>query len=159
VASWPRPRDLHEVRSFVGLASYYRRFIAGFADIARPLHILTGKGQPFEWGAAQEEAFQTLKERLISAPILLSPRDEGGYVLDTGASLTGLGAVLQQYQLGELRVIAYASRTLPRAKRNYSTTRRELLAVLFDFKQFRQFLLGRNFTLTYLRKTTDLFIY
>ena len=61
VASWPRPRDLHELRSYIGLASYYRRYIAGFADIARPLHALTGKAQPFIWGAAQEEAFNRLK--------------------------------------------------------------------------------------------------
>ncbi|HSN23183.1 MAG TPA: reverse transcriptase family protein, partial [Methylomicrobium sp.] len=163
VASWPRCRNLTELRSFVGLASYYRRFIARFADIARPLHQLTGKGQPFVWEAAQENAFQTLKERLITAPILASPRDEGEYVLDTDASLYGLGAVLQQKQDGEIRVIAYASRTLSCAERNYSTTRRELLAVIFGFKQFRQFLLGRHFllrvdhsALTYLRKSTDL---
>ena len=163
VASWPRPRDLHEVRSFLGLASYYRRFIAGFADIARPLHQLTAKGHPFVWETAQEMAFQILKERLITAPILSSPRDDGDYILDTDASLFGLGAVLQQRQDGEVKVIAYASRTLSRAEGNYSTTRRELLAVIFGFKQFRQFLLGRHFllrvdhsALAYLRRTTEL---
>jgi predicted aspartyl protease len=163
VASWPRPRDLHEVRSFLGLASYYRRFISGFADIACPLHQLTAKGQPFVWEAAQEKSFQDLKERLVSAPVLASPQDGDEYVLDTDASLSGLGAVLQQRQDGTIRVIAYASRTLSRAERNYSTTRRELLAVIFGFKQFRQFLLGRHFllrvdhsALTYLRKTKDL---
>jgi hypothetical protein len=83
--------------------------------------------------------------------------------LDTDASLIGLGAVLQQHQDGEIRVIAYASRSLSHTERNYSTTRRELLAVIFGFKQFRQFLLGRHFNLrvdhsalTYLRKTPDL---
>jgi len=145
------------------LASYYRRFISGFADIARPLHLLTAKGQPFEWRDGQETAFQLLKERLISAPILASPLVEGEYVLDTDASLSGLDAVLQQRHDGEVRVIAYASRTLSRAEQNYSTTRRELLAVIFGFKQFRQFLLGRHFmlrldhsALTYLRKTPEL---
>jgi len=100
VASWPRPRDLHELRSFVGLASYYRQFISGFADIALPLHLLTAKGQPFEWKEQQETAFQFLKERLITAPILASRLDEGEYILDTDASLSGLGAVLQQRQDG-----------------------------------------------------------
>jgi RNase H-like domain found in reverse transcriptase/Reverse transcriptase (RNA-dependent DNA polymerase) len=163
VASWPRPRDLHELRSFIGLASYYRRFILGFADLARPLHLLTVKGQPFVWESAQENAFHTLEERLISAPILGSPTDTGQYVLDTDASLHGLGAVLQQQQGDEIRVIAYASRTLSRAEQNYSTTRRELLAVIFGFKQFRQFLLGKHFllrvdhsALAYLRKSPDL---
>jgi predicted aspartyl protease len=136
VASWPLPRNLQEVRSFVGLASYYRRFIAGFADIARPLHILIEKGRAFVWESAQEEAFQTLKDKLTSAPILASPQDLGQYILDTDASSSGLGAVLQQRQNGEIRMISYASRTLSRAERNYSTTRRELLAVIFGFKQF-----------------------
>jgi hypothetical protein len=162
VEEWPRPRNLHEVRSFLGLASYYRRFVAQFAEVARPLHLLTNKGQPFIWGDAQEEAFQSLKQRLTSAPILASPVDEAGYVLDTDASLVGLGAVLHQWQKGHLKVIGYASRVLSKAERNYSTTRRELLAVIFGFKQFRQFLLGRKFVLrvdhaalTQLRSTPD----
>jgi hypothetical protein len=124
VASWPRPGNLQEVRSFVGLASYYRQFIAGFMDIARPLHILTEKGRAFVWKSAQEEAFQTLKDKLTSAPLLASPQDLGQYILDTDASSSGLGAVLHQRQNGEIRVISYASRTLSRAERNYSTTRR-----------------------------------
>ena len=163
VRNWPRPTNLNELRSFIGLCSYYRRYVEGFATIAKPLHVLTGKEQPFSWGTEQEAAFQTLKERLTEAPILASPADEGAYVLDTDASQIGLGAVLQQRQGDELRVIAYASRCLSRAERNYSTTRRELLAVIFGFKQFRQFLLGRHFllgvdhsALTYLRKTPEI---
>jgi transposase InsO family protein len=147
VEDWPRPRNLHEVRSFLGLASYYRRFVTQFADIARPLHLLTNKGQPFVWGEAQEEAFRSLKRFLTSTPVLASPIDDAGYVLDTDASSTGLGAVLHQWQGEHLRVIGYASRVLSRAERNYSTTRRELLAVIFGFKQFRQFLFGRKFVL------------
>jgi hypothetical protein len=96
VEDWPRPRNLHEVRSFLGHASYYRRLVAQFADIARPLHLLTNKGQPFVWGEAQEEAFRSLKRFLTSTPVLASPIDDAGYVLDTDASLTGLGAVLHQ---------------------------------------------------------------
>jgi hypothetical protein len=163
VASWPQPRNLTELRSFLGLASYYRRFVSGFANIARPLHQLTSKGQPFVWQDAQETAFQSLKEHLITAPILASPTNDGEYIIDTDASLHRLGAVLQQRQDGGIRVIAYASRTLSRVERNYSTTRRELLAVIFGFKHFRQFLLGRHFllrvdhsALTYLRQSTDL---
>jgi len=132
-------------------------------DIAKPLHVLTAKHQPFIWGTDQETAFETLKQKLISAPILPSPVDNGAYVLDTDASLIGLGVVLQQYQNKELKVIAYGSRCLSPAERSYDTTRRELLAVIYGFKQFRQFLLGRKFliqvghsALTYLRTTSDL---
>jgi transposase InsO family protein len=162
VRNWPQPTCLTELMSFIGLCSYYRKFVEGFATIAKPLHVLTGKGQPFFWGPDQEAAFQTLKVRLTAAPILASPENEGEYVLDTDASLTGLGGVLQQRQGGEIRVIAYASRCLTRAERNYSTTRRELLAVIYALKQFRTFLLGRHFllrvdhsALTYLRKTPE----
>jgi hypothetical protein len=111
----------------------------------------------------QEISSQDLKERLVTAPVLASPQDGDEYVLGTDASLSGLGAVLQQRQDGTFRVVAYASRTLSRAERNYSTTRRELQAVIFGFKQFRQFLLRRHFllrvdhsALIFLRKTKDL---
>jgi hypothetical protein len=110
VANWPRPKNVHEVRSFLGITGYYRRFIAGYADVAKPRHILTAKRQAYMWGPDQETAFQTLKEKLMTAPILASPMDDGAYVLDTDASTIGLGAVLQQYQNGQLKVIAYGSR-------------------------------------------------
>ena len=162
VANWPRPRNLHEVRGFLGLSGYYRRFIESYSSIAKDLHKLTEKGQPFVWQAEQETAFQTLKERLVTAPILASPTDDGMYVLDTDASQVGLGAVLQQQQGDRLVVIAYASRLLSATERNYSTTKRETLAVVFAFKSFRQFLLGRHFrlrvdhsALTYLRSTPE----
>jgi hypothetical protein len=124
--------------------------------------MLTNKGQRFTWGEEQEAAFQTLKTRLTTAPILAPPNDEGEYVLDTDGSSTGLGAVLQLRKGEELHVIAYASRCLSRAERNYNTTRRELLAVVFGLKQFWPFLLGRHFllrvdhsSLTYLRRTPE----
>jgi hypothetical protein len=163
VANWPRPRNFHEARSFLGLSGYYRKFIAGYADIAKPLHMLTIKGQPFVWMDSQEDALRKLKDKLMAATILSSPRDEGDYVLDTDATQTGLGAVLQQLQDGDLKVIAYASRCLSRSEQNYNTTRRELLAIIYGLKQFRQFLLGRHFllrvnhsALTFLRKTPEL---
>jgi RNase H-like domain found in reverse transcriptase len=108
--------------------------ITGFSDIARPLHMLKSKWQPLVWEEAQETAFRTLKEHLIATSILASPKDEKEYILDTNASLFDLGAVLQQRKKGEIRVNAYTSGTLSRAERNYSTTRRELLAAIFGFK-------------------------
>jgi hypothetical protein len=107
-------------------------------------------------------AFRALKDRLIMAPVLASPHDEGQFMLNTDASRTGLRAVLQQ-QDDRPCVIAYASRVLSKAEKNYSTTRRELLAVIFGLKHYRQFLLGWHFilrvdhsALTYLRKTPEL---
>jgi len=163
VQDWPRPRNLTETRAFVGLASYYRNHIEKFAEIARPLHELTKKYQQFQWTDRQEEAFCTLKRKLTEAPILASPRDEGTYVLDTDASDSALGASVQQWQDGELRVIGYASRALSDSEKRYCTTRKELLAVIFGLKQYRQFLLAReNFVirtdhaaLTQLKRTPE----
>ena len=113
--------------------------IRSFADIARPLHASTRSGVRFEWNEAQEVAFMRLKESLTSAPVLSSPRDERTFILDTDASDVALGAILQQESDGEVRVIAYASRALDGAQRSYCTTRKELLAVVYGLKQFRQF--------------------
>ena len=147
VRNWPVPRNLYEVRAFVALASYYRRHIKGFADLARPLHELTQKGRPFLWSEKQQLAFEQLKDRLTNAPVLSSPTDEGKYWLDTDMSNAALGAVLQQEQNGELKVIAYASRVLSPAEQKYCVTRKELLAVIYGLKQFRHFLLINPFVL------------
>jgi len=162
VQNWPTPQNLTELRSFIGLCSYYRRFIAGFANVASPLYLLTQKNAPFRWDTEQQQAFQALKTKLVSAPILGMPQDEGAFFLDTDASDRGLGAVLSQEQNGQEVVIAYASRTLSRPERNYDVTRRELLAVVYGLKSYRQYLLGRHFiirtdhsALQYLRRTPE----
>ena len=144
VRTWPRPRTLTELRSFIGLASYYRDHIRSFASVARPLHFLTKKGVRFEWAEAQETAFNQLKELLTSAPVLAAPMDTGTFILDCDASNEALGIVLQQEQEGKERVIAYASRSLDNAERSYCTTRKELLAIIFGLKKYRQFLLARS---------------
>ena len=142
IATWPTPSNIAEVRTFCGLASYYRTFVCNFAAIARPLHNLTKKGATFEWTNECETAFQELKRALSSTPILVALCDDGQYVLDTDASDTALGAVLQQEQNGKLHVIGYASRTLTPAEARYCITRRELLGVVFGLKKYRQHLLG-----------------
>ena len=106
VRDWPVPRDLHEVRSFVGLCSYYRRHIRGFTELAAPLYELATKGTDFECTKCRDEAFQELKAALTSAPILGFPQEDGQWYLDTDASNVGTGAVLSQVQDGEERVIA-----------------------------------------------------
>ena len=162
VKDWPRPLSVKEVRSFLGLASYYRRFVPDFATIAAPLHALTHKYAQFKWTKECEEAFNRLKQALITSPVLAMPLDEGRFYLDTDACNESIGAVLQQEQGGEKKVVAYASRLLRGAEKNYCVTRKELLAIVVYVKQFRNYLLGRPFTvrtdhsaLQWLRRTPE----
>ena len=145
VKNWPVPQNLTEVRSFLGLCGYYRKFVCGFAGIAAPLHKLTEKGKRFQWNESCEKAFQTLKKSLIKTPVLAYPDESLNFILDTDASDTGIGAVLSQVQDGYERVIAYASRKLNKAERQYCVTRRELLAIVQFVKQFKHYLYGRKF--------------
>ena len=134
------------VRRFLGLASYYRRYIAHFADIAKPLHNLTQKNTSFHWTQECDDAFSTLKQKLVQAPILNYPKfysHASIFVLQTDASSTGLGAVLEQ----DDHVVAYASRALTQPEQHYSVIQKECLAVVYAVKQFRHYLLGRHFKL------------
>jgi len=145
VQDWPSPRNLTELRSFVGLCAYYRRYVPNFSAVCKPLFELTQKGVKYHWGRRQEEAMRTMKDLLTSAPILGYPMPEGRFILDTDASNIGLGAVLHQEQGTQERVIAYASKTLSKAERNYCVTRRELLAIITFVKQFHHYLYGSRF--------------
>ncbi|RVW60053.1 Retrovirus-related Pol polyprotein from transposon 17.6 [Vitis vinifera] len=140
VANWRRPSTVTEIRSFLGLAGYYRRFIEGFSKIALPLTKLTQKGVKFEWSDDCECSFQELKNRLVSAPILTIPSGSGGFVVYSDASHQGLGCVLMQHG----RVVAYASRQLKPYERNYPTHDLELAAVVFALKIWRHFLFGET---------------
>jgi hypothetical protein len=102
VSEWPTPQTVTQVRSFLGLCSYYRRFIKSFSSIAKPLHILTEKNRVFYWTSEAEVAFQTLKNALITSPILAYPDPHSEFILDTDASNFGIGAVLSQVQDGSL---------------------------------------------------------
>jgi len=162
ITTWPEPKNLTELRSFLGLVSYYKNFVESFGETARPLYDLTKKGVQFEWGERHRRAFENLKARLCSAPVLATPTTEGDFVLDVDASMYGAGAILHQYQEGVLRVIGYASRQFNSAERAYCTTRQELAAVVFGLKRFRQYLLGRRVlvrsdhaALTYLRRAKE----
>ena len=140
--------SVQEVRRFVGFASYYRRFIKDFATIAAPLHKLTQKKVDFVWTDECQDAFDTLKHRLTTPPILTYPDAHRKFILDTDASDYGIGATLSQIDdQGRERVIAFASRALSKSQRRYSTTRREMYAVVFFMQYFKHYLLGANFTL------------
>lgn len=147
VKEWPTPQNVHEVRSFMGLCSYYRKFIKNFAEIARPLHKLTEKNVKFVWSDNCTQAFQKLKECLICAPVLAYPSLDHTFILDTDASNDSIGAVLSQVIDGQERVIAYGSKALLKAERNYCVTRRELLAAVYFMKQYKHYLYGKKFLL------------
>lgn len=147
VAEWPVPATVTELRSFLGLCSYYRRVIQNFAAVAKPLHRLTEKGRKFLWNKEAQEAFEVLRNKLITAPILALPDITKPFVLDTDASNEAIGAVLSQNIDGTERVIAYASRTLTKSERKYCVTRKELLAVVHFVKHYRHYLYGKRFLL------------
>ena len=144
---WPVPTTQMEVHSFLGTASYYRKFVQNFGTIPRPLHRLTEKNRPFLWTTECQIAFETLRMKLVEAPILAYPSSEADFILDTDASAIGIGAVLSQVQNGVEQPIAYACRGLSKSERNYSVTKRELLAVVFYCKYFRHYLITRKFKL------------
>ena len=147
VLNWETPKRVKDVRSFLGLTGYYRRFIKDYGKIAKPLHVLTEKEQLFQWTEETQEAFQKLKTALTTAPILGYPsqNEEDLFVLDTDASNCHIGGVLSQIQNGQERVIAFGSKVLSKAERNYCVTRRELLAVVHFCTQYKHYLIGRNF--------------
>ncbi|CAC5364025.1 unnamed protein product [Mytilus coruscus] len=142
---WLAPVCLVKKRD--GFAGYYRHFIPDFTTIAHPLTQLTQKNKSFIWDDKCKIAFETLKEWSTTAPTLPFPSEDGAYILYTDASQTGVGALSSQIQNGEEHVIAYSSRTLNRAQKQYCTTKRELLAVIIFLCQFRHYLYGQKFTL------------
>lgn len=146
--SYPVPKDVKELRQFLGLTNYYRRFIKHYSNIAEPLHKLTRKSAGgYKWSADCQAAFETLKSRLTNPPILAYPDFNHQFTVATDASGTALGAVLCQVADSKERVIAYWSRQLNKAERNYSTAEREALAVVCAVKEFFPYLYGRRFTL------------
>ena len=147
VKEFPVPRDVRQVRQFLGLSSYYRRFIAQFAKIAKPLHELTRKGVEFAWSSDCQTAFDILREKLSQAPVLSYPAFDREFVLDTDASIEGIGAILSQPQEdGHLHPIAYASRALSPPERNYAITELETLAVVWAMSHFHSYLYGHSVT-------------
>ncbi|GJU97264.1 putative nucleotidyltransferase, ribonuclease H [Tanacetum coccineum] len=140
ITKWPRPTSVTEVRSFLGLAGYYRRFVDGFSRLALPLTKLMRKGEKFVWNDEREKSFEELKQRLVSAPILTLPSGSGGFQIYSDASKKGLGCVLMQHG----KVIAYASRQLKPYEVNYPTHDLELAAVVFALKIWRHYLYGES---------------
>ena len=163
VSMWPIPSSKRETQQFLGFAGYYRRFVRDFACIARPLYRMTERTATFTWTEECQGAFNELCKRLCSAPVLAYPDFSKQFILDTDASDIGIGAVLSQFDdEGREHPIAYGSRLLTKAERQYCVTRRELLAVVTFTKQYRTYLVGQKFvlrtdhgSLTWLRNFRD----
>ena len=140
ILDWERPKNVCEIRSFLGLAGYYRRFVEGFARLTVPLTQLTKKDVKFVWSDDCDVAFEELKRRLTSAPILTLPTDGEMFMVYTDASYVGLGCVLMQCG----KVVAYASRQLKVHEKNYPTHDLELAAIIFALKIWRCYLYGEK---------------
>ena len=138
IVDWKPPTNVTEVRSFLGLAGYYRNFVEGFSKIATLLTKLTRKEEKFIWSEACQNSFDELKQRLTAAPVLTLPSGSEGFAVYCDASRQGLGCVLMQRD----RVIDYASRQLKKHEVNYPTHDLELAAVVFALRIWRHYLYG-----------------
>lgn len=151
ILNYPSPTNRKEVRRFLGTASWYRRFIPNFSTLAAPLNKLTSQGKkapPFHWTSEANDAFQKLKDCLVTSPVLSCPDYSQPFQVHTDASDLGIGAVLTQMLEGEEKVIAYMSKSLSAQERNYSATEREALAVLIAIEHWRCYLEnGQKFTI------------
>ena len=146
ILDWPRPKTPRQVKQLVAMGSYYRRYVRDYASIVRPMVELTKKGKRFIWSEACHHSFESIKKALVSADVMgYSLNEAGEFMLDVDASDIGIGGILHQEQDGRERVIAYASRALNKAEKNYCITEKELLAVRYFIEYFRQYLLGRIF--------------
>ncbi|KMQ89174.1 enzymatic polyprotein endonuclease reverse [Lasius niger] len=147
VKEFPKPHHAKNIKQFLGLAGYYRRFIHNFSKIAQPLTNLLKKDEPFVWQTKQEEAFVQLRDALCTEPILQYPDFTKPFVVTTDASGHAIGGILSQGTIGKDLPIAYSSRLLNNAERNYSTIEKELLAIVYCVNYFRPYLYGRKFYL------------
>ena len=145
VKEFPVPKNCKELKSFLGLANYYRQFIKNFAKTAEPLNKLTRKGVMFLWTAEQNTAFLKLKDVLTEAPVLAYPDFSRDFLLFTDASDYAAGAILSQCYGDYERVISYASTTFNVAQRNYATVEKECLAIVWAVHHFKPYLYGRRF--------------
>jgi hypothetical protein len=145
VVQFPIPEKEKDVKALLELVCYYRKFIDRFSSLAKPLTDLLKKGKEWQWTDLEQESFKVLKEKLIEFPTLQYPDLSQPFILTTDASGYALGAVLSQGSLGKDRPIAYASRILNGAELNYSTVEKECLAIVWAYKHFRPYLLGKPF--------------
>jgi len=150
IKSWPRPSTADNLRTFLGLAGYYRNHIKNFSNLSSPLEKLASTKDPKQrknliWTSNSIQSFEELKIRLSNPPILGFPNEKGKFILDTDASNTAIGAVLSQIHDGKEVVLAYGSRSLSNSEKNYCVTRKELLSVHYFVKKYKHYLYGKHF--------------
>ncbi|KAG2009522.1 reverse transcriptase-RNase H-integrase [Coprinopsis cinerea AmutBmut pab1-1] len=149
LANWPTPKNVKQVRQFLGFGNFYRRFIRDYSKIAKPLNDLTRKNNKFEWTSATEEAFQELKKRFTSYPVLRMPDFTKPFQVEADASKYASGAVLTQMDDDGIRhPVCFMSKTFNDAERNYTIFDRELLAIIRALTEWRHYLQGSPFPLT-----------
>ena len=158
ITDWLTPKKLVQVQEFIGFLNFYRRFIEGFSKIARPLHDLTKKDAAFTWTTECQTAFEELKHRVTSAPILAMARDERLMRIEADACQTATGGVLSQEQEGIFRPIAYFSQSLNETERNYDIYDRELLGIMKALKEWRHYVIGRKFKIWTNHKNLEYFM-
>jgi hypothetical protein len=147
VTNWPVPKNVHELRSFLGLAGYYRRFVKDFSMIASSLTALLHKNKKYEWGVEQDKAYTALKQAVSSAPILIIPDPQLPYTVVTDASGYAIGAALCQDHGSGLQPCAFLSRKMNDHERNYAVHEQELLAIVHALREWRHYLLGNKITI------------
>ena len=139
IKTFPLPRNVRDVRSFLGLAGYYRSFIKDFAAISKPLTLLTRKDAKFNWSEPQQSSFDTLKEALTSDFVLAHPEFDKLFILSCDASNYAISAILSQEHEGKEKPLSFATRVLNNHETNYSVTEKELLAIVFGVRVHRCF--------------------
>ena len=149
IQSFQKPKCVKNLRSFLGICNYYRRFIKDYAKKARALESICGKNnEKIRWTEMCEKAFREMKEALITAPVLVFPDFRKEFILDTDASFDTIGAVLSQKdEKGHEHVIAYGSHAMSSHEKGYCITRKELLAIYYFCKHFNYYLYGKRFVL------------
>ena len=147
IKSWPAPKNIHELRSFLGLASFYRRFVKKFSQVASPMTNLLTKTTPYSWQEAQQESFEKIKQALILAPVLTIPDQDLPFTVTTDDFDIALGTVLSQDQGQGDQPAAFESRKYSPAEKNYSTHEKELLTIIHALKVWRVYLEGNAFTI------------
>lgn len=158
IRKWPRPANVTQLQSFLGLANYYRRFVSGFSRVAAPLTALcTPKTVGWPWTSAHDEAFAALKDALTTAPIIHPPDLRAPYTVTTDASKFALGAVLTQGEGADLKTIAFESRKMIPAERNYPVHDKEMLAVIYALRKWRHYLKGQQVTIITDHKSLEYF--
>ena len=143
IKNWPRPTTEKELQQFLGFCAFYHRFISNLSKTATPLYRLLKKDTAYEWSAEAQKSFDDLRAKVIKLPTLAYPNPQSPFDLHTDASDMGLGAVLVQNG----RPVAFASRTLTSAEKNYSTTEKECLAIVWALQYFYPYVYGATFTI------------